>query len=166
MNRNLKSWMVFFLVGAFCMVQPKIAEAQRAQAFIEDKPFIQDYSIKYYFDQPGVSLEKVAADRNGKIQVLSSKGLLHTYAGEFLYPGTLEPDGTHRPMADKNISGLAAYNHQFVYLDDKAVLSNAWAGELFSKHGMPKAKLFAGGEDFAFLISDGKELKYLISFGF
>ena len=153
--------MLLLLAGAFCLVRPTIAEAQRPQAFIEDKPFVQDYSIKYYFHQPGVSLEKVAADRNNKIQVLSSKGLLHPHAGEFLYPGTLEPDGTHRPMADKKISGLAKYKHQLVYLDDKAVLSNAWAGKLFSKHGLPTAKLFAGGEDFAFLVSNGNELKYL-----
>ncbi|HTN69204.1 MAG TPA: hypothetical protein VLZ33_07055 [Dysgonamonadaceae bacterium] len=161
MNKSLGNWLVFFLIGTFCLIQHKTAKAQRAEVFIDDKPFVQDYSIKYYFEQPNVSLKKVASDRNGRIQVLSSKGLLHTYAGEFLYPGTLEPDGTHRPMADKNIGNLAEYDHQLVYLDDRAVLSNAWAGKLFSKHEMSKAKMFAGGEDFAFLVSDGKELKYL-----
>jgi hypothetical protein len=68
-----------------------------------DEPFLQDYSVKYYFSQPGVKLQKVASDRNGKIQVLSSAGLLHTHAGAFLYPGTLQTDGTYRPMADKNL---------------------------------------------------------------
>ncbi|MGC9352524.1 MAG: hypothetical protein ACP5D9_01735 [Mariniphaga sp.] len=126
-----------------------------------DAPFMQDYSIKYYFNQAGVSLKNVAADRNGKIQILSSDGLLHPHGGAFLYPGTLEKDGTYRPMADKNIAGLTTYKQQLVYLDDEAVLSNAWAGELFSKHQMPKAELFAAGEDFTFFVAEGRNLKLL-----
>jgi hypothetical protein len=43
-----------------------------------------------------VLLKKVAADRNGKIQILSSEELLQPHAGTFLYPGTLEADVTHR----------------------------------------------------------------------
>jgi hypothetical protein len=124
-----------------------------------DTPFLQDFSIKYYFSQPGVTLQKVASDRNGKIQVLSSAGLLHTHGGAFLYPGTLEKDGTHRPMADKKISDVLSYNQQLVYLDEVAVLSNAWAGSLYTRHQMPKAKLFAGGDDFTFLVADGRDLK-------
>ena len=126
-----------------------------------DDPFLQDYSVKFYFSQPGVRLQKVASDRNGKIQVLSSDGLLHTHAGAFLYPGTLQTDGTYRPMADKNISGLLSYDKQLVYLDDVAVLSNAWAGKLFSRHEMENARWFAGGEDFSFLVSDGNNLRYI-----
>ena len=126
-----------------------------------DAPFLQDYSVKYYFSQSGVTLKKVAADRNGKIQILASNGLLHPHAGTFLYPGTLEKDGTHRPFNDKNITGLAAYRQQLIYLDDEAVLSNAWAGELFSKHQMPKAQLFAAGEDFTFLLAEGRNLKLI-----
>ena len=124
-----------------------------------DVPFIQDYSIKYYFNQSGVSLKRVASDRNGKIQVLSSAGLLHPHGGAFLYPGTLEKDGTHRPMADKKIADIGSYNQQLVYLDNVAVLSNAWAGSLFSRHQLPKATLFAGGDDFTFLVTDGRELR-------
>lgn len=139
----------------------RILNAQGSNSYWIDKPFIQDYSIKYYFDQTGASLKRVAADRNGKIQVLSSIGLLHPHDGMFLYPGTLEPDKTYRPMSDKNIADLMVYKEQLVYLDDKAVLSNAWAGKLFSKHGMSKAKLFAGGEEFTFLIAEDKELKLL-----
>jgi len=126
-----------------------------------DVNFLQDYSVKYYFNQSGVRLQKVASDRNGKIQVLSSAGLLHTHAGAFLYPGTLEPDGTYRPMADKNITGLLTYDRQLVYLDDVAVLSNAWAGKLFSRHEMKNARWFAGGEDFSFMVSDGNNLRYI-----
>ena len=64
-------------------------------------------------------------------------------------------------MADKKILNLNLYNNQFVYLDDKAVLANAWAGNLYSRYTMPGASLFEGGEAFGFLISDGEALQYL-----
>lgn len=123
-----------------------------------DEPFTQDYSIKYYSE--GQKLLKVSSDRNGNIQVLSDKGLLKPHDGQFLYPGVLVPDVSYRPMAVKKIRDIDSYQDQFVYLDDVAVLSNAWAGKLFSKHEMPQAKLFAGGSDFSFLVSDGMILKY------
>ena len=131
------------------------------QPVYRDVAYQQDYSIKYAVSDSEAALYKVFSDRNGVIQVLSSKGLLHPYAGELLYPGTLVSDDTYRPMTDKKISSLGIYQHQLVYLDDKAVLSNAWAGELYSRHGLPGAKIFAGGKDFSFLISDGRSLQYL-----
>ncbi|NLJ00466.1 MAG: hypothetical protein GX371_04855 [Bacteroidales bacterium] len=137
------------------------ASAQETTQAHSDTPFIQDYSIKYYFEQPGITLHKVASDRNGKIQVLGSDGLLHPRAGSFLYPGTLVTDGTHRPFADKSFADLIEYQQQLVYLDSEAALSNAWAGRLFTIHGMPQAKLFAAGDDFSFLIGDEKELKLI-----
>ncbi len=157
-----KYFFMTFIVFAFYLAAGLPgAFADKGKPVHRDTPFLQDFSIKYYFNQPDVTLQKVAADRNGKIQVLSSGGLLHPHDGDFLYPGTLESDVTYRPMADKNIAGLAAYKQQLVYLDDQAVLSNAWAGKLFSKHEMPGAKLFAGGEDFTFLIANGRNLKLL-----
>jgi hypothetical protein len=147
------------LLPAFLMFFLPCRAADMKKPVHADVPFIQDYSIKYYFNQPDVTLYKVVSDRNGKIQVLSSTGLLHPHGGEFLYPGTLEPDGTYRPMADKSLAGIGTYKEQLVYLDKEAVLSNAWAGELFSKHQMPAARLFAGGDDFTFLVAEGRELK-------
>ncbi len=135
--------------------------SEKGKQVHSDTPFIQKYSIKYYFEKPGVTLKKAASDRNGKIQVLSSEGLLHTYAGEFLYPGTLEIDATHRPYAKKNFEDLTSLQNQFVYLDNAAVFSNAWAGELYSEHKMPKAALFAGSEDFTFLVAEGNNLKLI-----
>lgn len=123
-----------------------------------DVPFLQDYSVKYDY-RHGSQLKKVFSDRNGVIRILSSDGLLQPHCGFFLYPGTLEPDRTYRPMAGKKIVNMLNYDGQFVYLDDKAVLSNAWAGKLLEKHGMPSATVFAGGEDFMFLVADGKNLK-------
>lgn len=133
--------------------------AQNAQRPVhKDTPFLQDYSIKYYLDKQEINLQQVRSDRNGVIKVLSSDGLLKPHGGEFLYPGTLETDRKYRPMADKNIASIDIYKNQLVYLDDEAVLSNAWAGKLFSKYEMSGAKIFAGGKDFMFLISDGQNL--------
>ena len=59
-------------------------------------------------------------------------------------------DKTYRPIADKNISDLSIYKNQFVYLDDKAVMGNAWAGSLYLKHNLPKATMLTSGSDFEF----------------
>lgn len=131
------------------------------QTVYSDKAFTQDYSIKYNTEDSATTLFQVASDRNGVVQVLSSKGLLHPFSGEMLYPGTLVADDSYRPMKAKKISALGVYQDQLVYLDDKTVLSNAWAGKLFVKHSLPNARVFAGGSDFDFLISDGQALQYL-----
>jgi len=127
----------------------------------QDKPFVQDYSIKFNLEPRDAKLIKVASDRNGYVQILSSKGLLRLRDGQFLFPGTLVKDVQDRPTSDKKISGIGTYQDQLVYIDDKAVLSNAWAGKLFLQHSLPQAKMLAGGKDFAFLISDGKNLSLL-----
>ncbi len=147
-----------WMVGFSCV---KKKEADTSQPVHQDVSYQQDFSKKFDLHQEGAVLQKVYSDRNGVIQIYSSDGLLKTYAGEFLYPGTLVPDKTYRPMADKKILNLDLYDNQFVYLGEKAVLSNAWAGELYARYTMPKAAFFEGGEAFAFLISDGEALQYL-----
>lgn len=127
----------------------------------EDVPFLQDYSIKYYAESTNGTLLSAQSDRNGNIKILSSVGLLQPYNGHFLYHGKLQTDGTHRPMKDKKIAALGIYEQQFVFLDNKTVLSNAWAGKLFSKHQLPSARIFAAGKDFTFLVSDGKSLQLI-----
>ncbi|EPR65892.1 hypothetical protein [Cyclobacterium qasimii] len=124
----------------------------------QDVPFVQEYSIKYYSDEQSSGLEKVYADRNGTVQILGSKGLYRTHAGAFLYPGSFTPDKTYLAMKDKNVVSIATVEDQFVYLDDKAVFSNAWAGSLYLKHELPGAVHFAHGEDFTFLVSDGSNI--------
>jgi hypothetical protein len=124
----------------------------------QDKSFTQDYSIRYTAADKSIQLKKVVSDRNGYIQIISSRGLLRPRNGQFLYPGTLVSDRQDKATSDKKISGIGTYRDQLVYIDDKAVLSNAWAGKLFSKHSLPGANIFAGGNDFTFLISDGKAI--------
>jgi hypothetical protein len=126
-----------------------------------DKPFVQDYSVKYYLPAPGPRLLYSATDHHGVIKVLSSEGLLHPEGGQFLVPGTLVPDHSYRPLRDKKMTAVIQHDQQLVYLDDRAVFSNAWAGKLFCKHTLPAARLLAGGPDFTFLISDGRVLHLL-----
>lgn len=124
----------------------------------QDKAFVQDYSIKYYSGPEKAKLLKVVSDRNGYIQILSSKGLLRPRDGQFLFPGTLVADMQDKQTSDKKIAGIGTYRDQLIYIDDKALLSNAWAGKILYRHKLPTANLFAGGKDFSFLLSDGSKL--------
>lgn len=126
-----------------------------------DQPFVQDFSIKFIKTETTPELIKVCADRNGNVQILTENGLWRPRDGQFLFPGTLVRDVYYRPIADKKIAGITTYKDQFVYVDDEAVLSNAWAGKLFSRHTMPDAEILRGGKDFAFLLSNGKDIAYL-----
>ncbi|MBL7968560.1 MAG: hypothetical protein JNK09_16260 [Prolixibacteraceae bacterium] len=136
-------------------------KAKSPQQVHADQPFVQDYAIRYNRETGDTELKTVASDRNGYIQIFSSKGLLRTKAGQFLYPGTLVKDVQDLQTSDKKIAGIGVYQNQFVYIDNKAVFSNAWAAKLYSRHTLPNARIFAGGKDFAFLISDGKTLHLL-----
>ncbi|GAB4023929.1 hypothetical protein GCM10028773_43570 [Spirosoma koreense] len=130
------------------------------KAVYQDVPYMQDYSVKYYPADSTVQLKSVCTDRNGVVQLLSSKGLLRPRAGQFQYPGTLETDRSYRPMADRSLKAMSLVDRQFVYLDDIAVLSNAWAGKLFLKHGLPNARLFCEtSRPATFVVSDGMRLK-------
>ena len=153
MKNRIKSSLFFLLLSLFAF--------GGTPPFHADKPFVQEYSIKYNLENTGVELKKVAADRNGYIQVLSSHGLLRPRAGQFLFPGTLAKDVQYLPSSEKGIKDLAVVQNHLVYVDDEAVLSNAWAGNLFSRHQLPNARLFAAGSEFTFLVSDGQNLHLL-----
>jgi hypothetical protein len=135
--------------------------SQTKKQFYTDKLFDQEYSVKYKVEDNSIQLLKISADRNGYIQLYSSAGLLRPYAGQFLFPGTIVKDRQYRPTSDKKIAGLGLYKSQLMYVDNKAVFSNAWAGTIYVPHGMPEAKLFAGDNNFTFLVSDGQNLKLL-----
>ncbi|MFK5972030.1 MAG: hypothetical protein QM485_02005 [Flavobacteriaceae bacterium] len=161
--RKLKSYCLLslLLVIASCTETAKEKDSISSMPVYKDVPYLQDYSVKYNLQKEDVSLSKVHMDRNGLIQIASSDGILRTHDGQFLYPGILMQDKTYRPIADRNISNMTLYQDQFIYLDDKAVLSNAWAGRLYLNHNLPKANIIAAGANFEFLISDGKSLQFL-----
>jgi hypothetical protein len=160
MKRNFTFLIALLIFLTNCTENnPKKSDTDKAD--YSDVPFAQDYSIKYYLNDPSVALLKVVSDRNGYIQLLSSKGLMRLRDGQFLFPGTIVKDVQDRQTSDKKIAGIGLYLNQLTYVDDKAVLSNAWAGNLFSRHSLPGARILAGGEDFSFLISDGKSIVLL-----
>jgi hypothetical protein len=130
----------------------------------QDNLYQQKYSIKYNFDFPvakNAHTPKITCDRNGVIQIVSPAGLLKPSGGALLHPGRLIPDPSFRYITDQRIQNIDLFNDQLVYLDDKAIFSNAWAGKLYTKHGLPGAILFRCGQAFSFLVSDGKSLQYL-----
>lgn len=145
------------LFFVFCL-SFHVVLAQTNKPVYQDKPYWQDFSIKYYGKEV---FKKVFSDRNGNIKVFAEKGITVPHNGQFLYPGTLFVDKSYRTLKGKNITALGAYKNQFVLLDDKAIISNAWAGSLYSKHSLPKASIFEGGQDFEFLISDGRHLNLI-----
>lgn len=147
------------IVGGFflCSFSPD-KEIKVKQPIYQDTPFLQEYSIRYYVKSDGLKLIKAGCDRNGDIKIMTSDGLYKPYDGQFLYPGTLEKDHSYRPVEKKKLSDLLVYKDQFIYLDDQAVFSNAWAGKLFDKHPLSGARLFEAGEDFNFLVTDGEKI--------
>ncbi len=123
----------------------------------QDKPFLQDYARKYAFadrNYPKWKLYSVSADRNRRIQVLSSKNLL-TPGDKYLVK-----DGLYRFLNDVDIVAVGTYQQQFIYLTPEALFSNAWAGKVWVEHDMPGAKAFCMGRDFAFLLAADGKLEY------
>lgn len=132
-----------------------------------DKPFIQEFSVKYYVDFEEKSIPvTIEADRNGLIKILTSAGkVLVPDNGSLFYSGKLIPDITYEPMLKKNILAMISVENQFVYLDNKHVFSNAWAGKLQIDHNLPQARFLAAGKDFHFLVSDGEKAVLLTESG-
>ena len=129
-----------------------------AQEVHQDKPFIQDYAIKYFSNE---NLLDVAWDRNGKIQLLSETGLKQLSHAELLWPGEVVSDQVYRFMKDKKIVDIQQLDQQLVYLDQEVIFSNAWAGSLYIAHRMNQAKGFLCYPDSEFLVYGDQELKYL-----
>jgi len=111
-----------------------------------DKPYLQDYADKYEC-QSNTQLLQVRSDRNRVINVLSVKGLLQPWDKK------LVKEMLYRPLNDMNIIAFDRYENQFVYLTDKAVLSNAWAGKFYIEHGIDNPTHFVVAHDFTTLIA-------------
>ena len=138
-----------YLLSLFALLTFFVATAQT----YSDQPYIQDYADKYNFKKSNdAALLQVRSDRNGIIQVLSRKGLLNPWQGE------LEADIRYRPITDMKLIALETYKNQFVYLTDKAVLSNAWAGKFYIEHKLANPIQFAIGDDFTTLVASSSEL--------
>ncbi|UCC96975.1 MAG: hypothetical protein JSW66_14155 [Phycisphaerales bacterium] len=137
-----------------------VAYSGDTEHFYQDLPFMQDFAEKIPLSEElgGAELTAVRSDRNGRVVVLSDKGLLQ------IHEGRLVSDRHYRPVLDMRIRDIETYRDQFVYLSGQIVLSNAWAGRFFVRHGMPDVGLFAMGGDFDFLLA-GKDTLALFSQG-
>ncbi len=138
------------LTALLCCAFAATADTQNAYV---DRPFSQDFSEKVPLAPGlrGMKLLKVRADRNGRISILSDKGLLQVYEGQ------LVPDHLHRPLADMPILDMETHDGQFVYLTDEFVLGNAWAGKLLVEHQVPGAHRLVMGKDSDFLVVGDKQ---------
>ena len=163
-KRNLLFLLLLSLFGNHVNASPFQQRKLPARPQYKDSAFLQAYSIKYEIDRSKdsdtISLSKVRCDRNGVVQVLSSRGLLTKSGGQFLYPGKLVQDVSYRPMVDMNLKDIALYENQFVYASDNAIVSNAWAGKLYSLHTMPDVTIFCHGNNFSFLLTDGTSVQF------
>jgi len=146
MKFSLLCFLSLFLTISFIFAQP-------AQSPWCDEPFLQDLAQKYSANK-NIQLIQVRSDRNGRIIVLSDKGLLEPFKDK------LVKETLHRPLNDLNILAIESYQNQVVYLTDKAVLSNAWAGKIFIDTGMPLATHFVLGPDFELLVSSPDGFKH------
>jgi len=122
----------------------------------KDTPYVQDYAEKYELNTQGAvpELFKVRSDRNKNIKILSMEGLLHPWDKK------LVADQLYRPMSDMKIISINSYQDQFVYLTDKAVLSNAWAGKFYIKHNIDNCTHFALGDEFSVLVAAKGKLAF------
>ena len=137
------------------------------QTSYQDRPFQQEYSVKFYFgkSQHPLAFSALSANRDGQIRILSNDGLLVPDQGSLFYSGGWIPDISYPQMLPKKILAIATYKDQTIFLDSKQLFSNGWAGKLQLDHGLPHAKIFAGGENFHFLVSDGSALCYFSESG-
>jgi hypothetical protein len=142
----LKLIIVGFLVTITLSAQP-----------YKDTPYIQDFADKYEFvdNSDNRELIEVRSDRNKVINILSSDGLLQPQGKE------LVPDIKYRQLADLHIIAIDRYEDQFIYLTEKALFSNAWAGKFYVEHGLKNASKFVVGHDFTTLVASEGELVLL-----
>ncbi|PCE64728.1 hypothetical protein B7P33_06035 [Sediminicola luteus] len=123
-----------------------------SQKTYSDKAFKQDQATKFQ-KTTDAALRNLAIDRNGVVQVLSSQGVLHPWEKE------LKPQLQYRPISDQKVLDMVAYQGQFVYLTDTAILSNAWAGKLYWEHGLENPTQLALGADFTMLVANKENLR-------
>ena len=135
----------------------------KGQLVYQDVLYLQDLSVRYYssISQLNSKLWAISANRDGQIRILSDSGVVVPDNGTLFYPGKLIRDISYPPLFPKKIRDIGTYKNQTVYLDNKQLFSNAWAGKIQIDHGLPSASLFAGGDEFHFLVSDGEQLVYL-----
>ncbi len=141
----------FTIVMLMCSLCFAVAQ----QPVHQDTHFLQDQSELFEVQSEySIHLDRVAADRNGQIQISSNAGTLKPYGGRLM------ADHQYAFMDDCRIVSMISHRDQFVYLTDDQIFSNAWAGRLLINHTLRDAKMLAGGSSFDFLIGSDSGLEY------
>ncbi len=133
-------------------------ESQENIRVYNDMPYTQDYAEKFELitTQAVPELLEVRCDRNNNIKILSTEGLLQPWENK------LVADQLYRPISDMNIISISLYQRQFVYLTDKELFSNAWAGRLYIEHNFENCTHFALGDDFSALLAASGKLAFFM----
>ncbi len=133
---------IVFLLSIFILVN---VSAQKKHT---DKPFVQDYADKFELNDSfkNTKLLQVSSNRDNVISIVSSSGLLLPWDKKIVQ------DSRYIPFADMKVVSTVRYKDQIVYLTDKAVLSNAFAGKLYLDHGVKNPTHFVMGNDFKTLV--------------
>jgi len=158
---------IAFIAAAGCLRKSthtsEVHFSAKGQTVYQDTSYIQNFSVRYYPTKEKKDLKflSISANRDGQIRILSNNGILVPDNGNLFYSGKLISDISYTPLITKKITALETYQNQTFYLDNHQVFSNAWAGKIQIDHGLPNARLFTGGKDFQFLVSDGNNLVYI-----
>jgi hypothetical protein len=123
----------------------------------QDLPFIQDFSVKYYLPE-GITAQQVASDRNDNFRILTNEGIFQPTHAAFLHPGSFVKDEQYRTAKHKKIHYLTTLQGQFVYMDEKHIFSQAWAGTFRTPLPLERVRAFAGSTPQDFIMSDGTSL--------
>jgi len=128
-----------------------------AQKKYLDKPFTQDYAVKFELNESNVNtnLWSVSSSRDKVISIVSSNGLLQPWDKKIV------EDNRYRPFENMKVISTVNYKDQIIYLTDKAVLSNDFAGKFYVDHGMKNPTHFAMGNDFKTLVAGNGQIKVL-----
>ncbi len=120
-----------------------------AQKKHTDKPFTQDYADKFEVsgNTANANLLQVSGSRDKVISIVSSNGLLQPWDKKIV------KDMHYRPFDNMKVISTVRYKDQIIYLTDKAVLSNAFAGKFYLDHGIKSPTHFAIGNDFKTLVT-------------
>lgn len=121
-----------------------------------DRPFTQDYADKYELvpSIKNVKLKKARSNRNKSTYMLSDAGILHASENK------IAKNTYYRPFENMTILDMDEHEGQFVYLSDKAVLSNAWAGKLLISHKVKQPVCFKMSDDFSAIVAGVDELAF------
>lgn len=154
----MRSFIAYFLLLTLGNGLSIFSQKLRPNAYI-DRPYAQDYSVKYYLQDSSIQLRKVLTDNDGRVRILTSAGVFLPYGGKFQYPGQLRPDRSYIPIVSRKIADITLHQGQLVFLDNRAVFSNAWAGKVYGLHQLSSAQRVASSTDFTFLVADNQQIK-------